>query len=83
MNPFWKALIKTNGLKRTPAEHIKYLEMYFDKCLDWNHHKNDYQIELQLLFKCSNQVPKLRPEVGFEPMTSGLVLCRSPSYARS
>ena len=33
-----KISIKMNGLKLTPVDYIKYLGMYIDKYLDWNHH---------------------------------------------
>ena len=33
-----KISIKMNGFKLTPVDYIKYLGMYIDKNLDWNHH---------------------------------------------
>ena len=38
--------IKMNGFKLTPVDYLKYLGMYLDKYLDWNHHIEDLSKKL-------------------------------------
>ena len=38
--------IKMNGIKLTPVDFIKYLGMYLDKFLDWNHHIEELKKKL-------------------------------------
>ena len=56
------------GLKLTPVDYIRYLGMYIDKFLDWNHHIEELGKKLS---RANGILSKLN-------LTSGLLtgLCR-------
>ena len=52
-----KISIKMNGFKLTPVDYIKYLGMYIDKNLDWNHHIQEL---IKKLNRANGIISKLR-----------------------
>ena len=52
-----KISIKMNGIKLTPVDYIKYLGMYIDKNLDWNHHIHEL---IKKLNRANGILSKLR-----------------------
>ena len=52
-----KISIKMNGFKLAPVDYIKYLGMYIDKNLDWNHHINEL---IKKLNRANGILSKLR-----------------------
>ena len=63
--------IKMNGLKLTPVDYIKYLGMYIDKYLDWNHHIEELSKKLN---RANGILSKLRYNAPLE-------LCLQVYYA--
>ena len=55
--------IKMSGLKITPVEYIKYLGMYLDRFLDWNHHVKELSKKLS---RANGILSKLRYNVSLE-----------------
>ena len=52
-----------SGLKITPVEYIKYLGMYLDRFLDWNHHVKELSKKLS---RANGILSKLRYNVSLE-----------------
>ena len=57
-----KCSIKLNGKKLIPADHVKYLGIYIDKNLKWDHHIKQLGIKLSrsngILYKLKQFCPK-------------------------
>ena len=66
-----KISIKMNGLKLTPVEYVKYLGMYIDKNLDWNHHIQELAKKLN---RANGILSKLR-------YNTSLDICKQVYYA--
>ena len=55
--------IKFNGIKLSPVDYVKYLGMYIDKHLDWNHHIHELSKKLS---RANGILSKLRYNASLE-----------------
>ena len=61
--------IKFNGIKLAPVDHIKYLGMYIDKHLTWDHHISELSKKLS---KANGILSKIRYNAPVHSLSYGI-----------